>query len=282
MSAPPVRRRPAPRRGVERDLQLAPELRERRLDLGAVGREAANARLGTAPAYADTTWLGDAGEWGQPGTASLPRGEPHRQTPSGSDDEEVPGAGARARRDRDRCRSAGRGARRAPGRGGARGGDRGGAARRRRVLLLCVHALEGAAAAGRAPRRGAPRPGGRHRAARRPGRARSSRRGDPRPRRLLPGPVAHRPRRHARARARAARRRATRRGRRDHPRRAQGGRRCDRELGDDPAVPGLRDASRGRTSRRRRRRRCRRGSSCSAAASSASRWRRRGRRSGRR
>ena len=52
-----------------------------------------------------------------------------------------------------------RGVRRAARRRRARGGDRGAAPGRRRVLLLRLHAVEGAAAAGRAAGRGAPHPG---------------------------------------------------------------------------------------------------------------------------
>ena len=65
----------------------------------------------------------------------------------------------------------GRGLRRAARRRRARGGARGAAAGGRRVLLLRVHAVEGAAAPGRAARRGAAHPGRARGGDRRPRRA---------------------------------------------------------------------------------------------------------------
>ena len=62
---------------------------------------------------------------------------------------------------------------------GARGGDRRGQARRRGVLVLRLHAVEGAAPSGRARARGRPRSRPRARADRRRGGARASRRGHP-------------------------------------------------------------------------------------------------------
>src|SRR4051794_39845959 len=86
-----------------------------------------------------------------------------------------------------RCGGRGRGAGRRGGGGAARGGrpaggDRGGPARRGRVLVLGVHALEVAAAAIRGAGRGQADPrrrGGRDRRAGRAGGAEAPRRGDP-------------------------------------------------------------------------------------------------------
>ena len=176
--------------------------------------------------------------------------------------------------------------------GGARQGGRARRARagRRRVQLLGVHAVEGAAAAGRAARRDRARAGrgGRRAGARdrRGRRAAPPRRGDPRAERRVADAVAGAARRDAAARAGAARRRAARgassataapscRGARGGDRRDRVG----RAAAADPRP--RRGASRGRTARRRRPTRSPASCSCSAAASSASSWRRRGRRSAR-
>ena len=129
--------------------------------------------------------------------------------------------------------------------------------RRRRVLVLGVHAVEGAAAAGRGRSRevrrvpGAARGGDRR--ARRPGRARPPRRGHPRPRRLGQLPWLEDKRHRALPRPRPARRRAARRRRRRgargaprrHPRRRLARRCCRRSRGS------TRSPSRGPTARRR-------------------------------
>ena len=80
-----------------------------------------------------------------------------QRLPRAGNDDGGGSGGTRARRDRDRRRAARRGRRRAPRRGGSRGRDRRGAPRRRRVLVLRLHAVEGAAAARSSspPRRGA-------------------------------------------------------------------------------------------------------------------------------
>ena len=76
------------------------------------------------------------------------RREPRRDRPRGR---------AGIRRRRGRCRTRGRGLRRKARRGRSAGGDRRGAPDRRRVLVLRLHAVEGAAAPGatRSTRRGA-------------------------------------------------------------------------------------------------------------------------------
>ena len=165
-----------------------------------------------------------------------------------------------ARHARVRCRGGRRGAGRGGGGGAARRAwagrrDRRGPARRRRVLVLGVHAVEGAAAALRGARRGAPEPG-------RPGRRRprprgdpgAPRRGDPRPRRRRPAPVAGVARHRARARARPALRRAAGHRRRRGVRGAPGGDPVHRLAADDAADRGPgRDRRRcGPTARRRR------------------------------
>ena len=108
---------------------------------------------------------------------------------------------------------------------------------RRRVLLLRLHAVEGAAAPrpSCSPRCGAspaPREAVRRRARRR-GRAGAPRRGDPRPRRLEPASLARGQGHRAGARPRGARRRAPRRRRRRRAERPQGGRRQHRHDGGD-------------------------------------------------
>ncbi len=118
---------------------------------------------------------------------------------------------ARIRRDHPRRRARRRGGGRAPRGGGPRGRDRGAAPDRRRVLVLRLHALEGAAAARRAAHGGASHPGRArdgHRRPRRARRARAPRRDHPRARRLAHGAVARRPRRCDRPRHGPPRRRA--------------------------------------------------------------------------
>src|SRR5688500_15657245 len=94
------------------------------------------------------------------GTSTRNRpGEPTTSKPCRPQGASYCTADADFRGDRDR-RRAGRRSGGGQARGlGPRGGDRRGPARRRRVLVLGVHALEGAAAALRGARRGAPYPG---------------------------------------------------------------------------------------------------------------------------
>ena len=123
---------------------------------------------------------------------------------------------------------------------GPRGRHRRGAFRRRRVLLLRLHALQGAAAPRPGAGRGAAHPGRRRddRRPRRAGRLRAPRRGDQPPRRRQPDTVARRPRDRAGARPRADHRRAHRAGgRRDADRAARGGHR-HRHRGRCAAHPG--------------------------------------------
>ena len=110
------------------------------------------------------------------------------------------------------------------------------------------------------------------RRARRRGGAGPPRRGDPRPRRLLPASLAGGPRH--RALPRRGRLDGERRvvGRRRRPARPQGGRRRHRQQAAMPPIEGLAEAKPGTTARRPPRSRSPRAWSCSAAARSASSW----------
>ena len=168
---------------------------------------------------------------------------------------------------------------------GLRGRDRRGPARRRRVLVLGLHAVEGAAAPGRGARRGAPRP--RRRRGGRPA-ARRRRRCSPAATRSSTTSTTARSCRGSRTaaialvrgRGRLAGERRV--GRRRRAARGPPGRRPRRRhAARDAADPGPRRdrRRRGPTARPPPPRRSPTGSSSSAAAWSASRWRRRSRRS---
>ena len=160
---------------------------------------------------------------------------------------------AQLRRRGHRCRSCRGGVRGAPGRRRTRGGHRRAAPRRRRVLLLRLHPVQGAAAPRPGAGRGAahPRRGAGGRRPRRAGRARAPRRDHQPPPRRQPDAVARRPRHRARARPRADHRRAQRAGRRRDARRAASGGHRHRHRGRScRRSPGCARRARGPTARR--------------------------------
>ncbi|CAA9519023.1 MAG: PF00070 family, FAD-dependent NAD(P)-disulphide oxidoreductase, partial [uncultured Solirubrobacteraceae bacterium] len=147
---------------------------------------------------------------------------------------------AQLRRRGHRCRTGGRGGGRPSRRRRPRRRPRRGAPGRRRMRLLRLHALEGAAAPGRAPGRepaDTGRGGGGHRQPLGAGGARPARSDHPRPRRRRAGPLARGQGDHASARQRPLHRRARGRGRREAPPGAPGRLRGDRQRSPPAADP---------------------------------------------